>query len=197
MKFLRLIFLAHMLQGCATEAVMRIGDLNEAIVEYKGYQAAYADDNALVVRYQTDLSHEKWANIALGSFNHVPIASLNQQAIDRSDLIVECSAPHTKPLTSLPPQIPLYQHYSLSDMKNDKAPLSAYASRYNLTLLRRNSTHPEEVAVKTIGVSPCPYHEPWAPYVRAALLPFSVVIDIISSPFVAFSFFSTGDAPWC
>ncbi len=175
---------------------MRIGDLNEAIVEYKGYQAAYADDKTLVVRYQTDLSHEKWANIALGSFNHVPLASLNQQAIDRSDLIVECSAPHTKPLTSLPPQIPLYQHDNLSDMKNDRAPISAYTSRYNLILRRNDSTHPEEVEVKTIGVSPCPSSKPWAPYVRAALLPFSVVIDIISSPFVAFSFFAIGDAPW-
>jgi hypothetical protein len=134
MKCFRLIFLAflaQMLEGCATESVMRIGDRSEDFIEDKGYQAAYADDNTLVVRYQTNLSQEKWASIPIGSFKHVPMASLNQEAIDEAlhqlDTI-ECSAPHTKPRKSLPPQIPLYQHNRISDMKNDRAPISAYTS---------------------------------------------------------------------
>jgi hypothetical protein len=210
MKYFPLIFLAflaQMLEGCATEAVMRVGSAtNEGIIKDKGYKAAYADDNTLVVHYQTqdqsyrEITHERWGSISLGSFEHAPMASLNQDVIDiaasHPDIHIECPASRTKIPKSLPPQIPLYQHHRLSDMKNDRASISAYAGNYSLIILRHNSTHPEEVELKTIGVTECKNHKPWAPFVRAALLPFAVAIDIVTSPIVAIIFFSIGDEPW-
>lgn len=187
---------------------MRIGSAtNETIIKDKGYKAAYADDNTLAVHYQTqdqsyqEITHERWGIVSLGSFEYAPIASLNQDVIDiaasHPDIYIECPASHTKIPKSLPPQIPLYQHHRLSDIKNDRAPISAYTGNYGLIILRHSSIHPEEVGLKTIGITECnKNYKPWAPFVRAALLPFAVAIDIVTSPIVAVIFFSIGDESW-
>jgi hypothetical protein len=200
MKYLMLIllaFLAQLLEGCATHAAMSIGRRTESLIEY---QPVYANNSTLVLHYKTNTSLERWGSVSLHSLKQVPATLLNEATIARSEsLSLTCSTSRTTPPTSLPPQIPLHQHYNLPIMQNDKAPVSAYINNgYRaLILLRRNPTYPEEAKTTMIMVSDCPYNEWWTPYARFALTPFAVAADIITLPIQAgFMYWMLSRGPW-
>jgi hypothetical protein len=188
-----LAILFQMLGGCATSKAMKIGSRVERVA---GYQAVYASGDTLVVRYRANLwtenspellpgSPDRWGVASFGSLRWVPLASLNQDWIGApaGELRTGCPASRTAS-APLPPQIPLRQYQLLSNGRSGERPITAYAEGGRpLILLRRNPARPAEAEVTSLETSPlfCRFDEPWAPYARAALVPFAAVFDAATS----------------
>lgn len=184
--------------GCVTESAMKVGSAHEKAY---GYSELQLSGTTLQIRYKTmrwvsrpnpkvEDTPDRWISVSLDSLSWTPVDNLGWATPARR-MPLECSMTRSTPEPA--PAIALHEYawpfkrwYSREAPDHD-APIAAYVDntdRRVLALVRASSGDGQRfVSGLHAGLGSCYYDLPWAPYARAALVPFAVVADIITSPF--------------
>lgn len=187
--------------GCVTNSAMMVGSVREILT---GFREVQLSGPTLQVRYKTrawygpsrvlETSQDRWTNVSFGSLPWLALERL-QMVPPFHNLPLECSVAHSTPEPA--PAIALhnyripFKNWYSPDAPGYYTPVAAYVDPGNpqALVLVRVSAIDEQRAVTSLGsVYPCSFDRPWAPYARVALVPFAVVVDIITSPFQAIYF---------
>jgi len=197
------IVVALIMGGCLTSSAMKVGSAWEIPT---GYREVQLSGTTLQIRYKT-MAHvqqpgrittedtpDRWTSVSLDSLTWVAVDRLDWNPFFREiPMPLECSLtrspPEPAPAMTLHRYTWPFKRWYSPGAPDYEAPLALYVDQgdsQRVVLVRVSSSDGQRVVTGLFVVHPCRYDLPWARSARAALVPFAVVGDILTSPVQAF-----------
>jgi len=187
--------------GCVTQSALEVGSAHEYPT---GYREALLSGTTLQLRYNTNAHFsglggsttienppDRWTIVSLDSLYWLAAdrlgSTLPSEVVPRVCSGTR-STPEPAPAMTLHEYDSPFKSWYSPDAPDYEAPVAAYVDQKNsrlLVLVRLGVSDGKRAMTSLHVVRGCDYDLPWAPYARAALVPFAVVADIITSPFQA------------
>jgi hypothetical protein len=198
---LGMIVVSLTVSACMTQSALEIGSAHE---NPTGYREVLLSGTTLQLHYNTkayfsglggstaiENPPDRWTIVSLDSLYWLGPdrlgSTLPSEVVPRV-----CSAtrstPEPAPAMTLHKYEGTFKFWYSPDAPDYEAPVAAYVDQKDstvLVLVRVSASDRKRVVTSLHAFRRCDYDLPWAPYARAALVPFAVLADIITSPFQA------------
>jgi hypothetical protein len=192
------LLLVPITSGCATNFATKVGGRTERLAVY---QAVYLSGDVLSVRYSSLVwpeatfetnprfvnNPERWASGSLSALKWVPLEALDRAPfeilqVERGHVSIADETGHLLPLRHQPP---MSTRDVIAVLARDHTGTISVHVRGDspLILVRRDLNQPNILLVARASPPEIRhYNENWAPYARAALIPFALVTDVLTAP---------------